>query len=648
MFLNELKLWNFRKYGNKTEDKIDDSKPHLCIKFNVGLNVLVGENNSGKTAIVDAIKLLLNTQSFEYNRLDEVDFFSFKDESGKLLRKTELKIECVFRGFEHKDAASFLEWLGFDETGNHYLRIWLYAFIKDNKIVPDIKAGPDSEGILMDGPARDLLRVIYLKPLRDADAELSPGNRSRLAQILRNDSTFRVVKDASGKEKPHPLESYITRANDLIEEFFNAEELSENAEYKIEEKTKGGKSVKERVVNYINDFTSKGDCYDPKFEISKADLLGILKSLSLGLEENKTGLGLLNQLYIAAELILLKREEQRGLKLCLIEEIEAHLHPQAQLRMISFLKKEENKEQFILTTHSTTLASKINLENLILCCDDKIFSLAKGNTELEEDDYNFLERFLDATKANLFFAKGVLVVEGDAENILLPAIAELLDRDLHKYGVSIVNVGSKALLRYAKILMKKGKISSPLKVSIVTDLDITQDRDNAGNIKTKKRKPTNRIPNIQEEQDKLKELYQTIDQNVIVFSSPLWTFEYDIARSDLLPYLHRAIRIAQLSQSRVRNGNYGGIKNTELKMLYDKADVMLTGYKLRYESNKDKIAYEVFNKLDSKKASKAVTAQWFARILKENQDKVIQIIKTDPQLNYLCKAIYHVTESSND
>lgn len=59
-------------------------------------------------------------------------------------------------------------------------------------------------------------------------------------------------------------------------------------------------------------------------------------------------------------------------------------------------------------------------------------------------DYKFLEHFLDATKANLFFAKGLIMVEGDAENLLIPAIAELMDRHLHKHGVSIVNVNAVA------------------------------------------------------------------------------------------------------------------------------------------------------------------------------------------------------------
>ena len=47
------------------------------------------------------------------------------------------------------------------------------------------------------------------------------------------------------------------------------------------------------------------------------------------------------------------------------------------------------------------------------------YDLAEGRTGLQKGDYLFLQRFLDSTKANLFFAKGIIMVEGDAENILI-------------------------------------------------------------------------------------------------------------------------------------------------------------------------------------------------------------------------------------
>jgi putative ATP-dependent endonuclease of OLD family len=73
MYLSNLKLWNFRKFGD--DSIIDLEKPNLDLNFTDGINVLIGENDSGKSAIVDAIKLALKTHSYDWFRLDWNDFF---------------------------------------------------------------------------------------------------------------------------------------------------------------------------------------------------------------------------------------------------------------------------------------------------------------------------------------------------------------------------------------------------------------------------------------------------------------------------------------------------------------------------------------------------------------------------------------------
>src|SRR4029077_3218812 len=100
---------------------------------------------------------------------------------------------------------------------------------------------------------------------------------------------------------------------------------------------------------------------------------------------------------------------------------------------------------------------------------------AKTATKLDSSDYDFLARFLDATKANLFFAKGVLIVEGDAENLLLPAIARRIGRPLGAYGVSIVKVGHTGLFRYSRIFQREDESILPIPVACIADRDVPPD-----------------------------------------------------------------------------------------------------------------------------------------------------------------------------
>lgn len=88
----------------------------------------------------------------------------------------------------------------------------------------------------------------------------------------------------------------------------------------------------------------------------------------------------------------------------LVEEPEAHVHAQRQLKLIQSLENEaESKnQQIIMTTHSPLLASVVKLGNIILVKNGQVFPMAEGHTKLKKDDYKFLEKYLDATKANLF------------------------------------------------------------------------------------------------------------------------------------------------------------------------------------------------------------------------------------------------------
>lgn len=460
MYLSNIKLWNFRIFG--TVGDIDLQRPNLNLSFTKGLNVLIGENDSGKSAILEAIKMVLKTHAYEKLMWVKEDFYEGTEE---------LRIELLIDGLTNREAAHFTEWLGWTDgnTPRPILRLICIVRLIDDKPIPqEIRAGMDETGTAIDSQAKEFLKVTFLKPLRDAENELTAKRYSRLSQILEGHDLFK--KGADGKEL---LEDYVATANRQIKEWFE-DDTAENGQLSNKEQIKGV------IDGFLGSFIQKDTV--SSFSISGSHIREILEKLSLNLD-GATGPGLetMNRLYMAAELLHLQKPGWNGIKLCLVEEEEAHLHPQAQMKVLETIQNQKGT-QFIITTHSPNLASKVKMSEedhnqVIICKDGKAFPMGPTYTLLNKDDYEFLDHFLDVTKASLFFAKSIILVEGWAEEIILPAIAQGMGKDLTAHEVSIINVGSTAYMRYAKVFMRRNKESMGCKVSIVTDLDVRPNDD---------------------------------------------------------------------------------------------------------------------------------------------------------------------------
>lgn len=618
MYLAYLKLQNFRIFS--------DCK----IRFLPGLNLLAGENDAGKTAIIDAIKLILGTISNDWTKIEDSDYHDKSDT---------FSIACAFCELSEQEAASFLEWLSFDSKGNYYLKITLRArSLSDGKHSYTIYAGADEDSGAIQGEAREKLRVTYLKPLRDAEFELTPKRNSRFSQILDSYEIFQ-------NKNEHPLVDIMKKANEDVSHYFS---------------DTGDGAIIQKIINedYLKNFSLAHNPLTSKIDVSSNKLKSILEKLELGILNqslNKNlGLGSNNLLFIAAELLLLKKESSyAGLKLALIEEIEAHLHPQSQLNLIHFLEKESAGLGFqsIISTHSNILASKISIENLILCKGGKAFSLHRRHTKLDPGDYEFLRRFLDATKANLFFANGVVIVEGDAENLLLPSIADLLGKSLFRYGVSIVNVSSTALLRYSRIFQRRDESLMGIPVACITDRDIPpkeaaeytyvlQSGKNKGQERQLIDRETEFDIDIEDQAERDHDIYNKYSGgDVKVFWTDNWTLEYELALSCLRGFLHRAVKHALLSKNLELI-----LEEESLKTLYKESDQEIESWELAGDS-REKIAVRIYAPMVRKQASKAVVAQILSVLLDENEPRITaQTIRDDISLKYLVRAIDYVTD----
>ncbi len=641
MYISELTIENFRIFGEG-----DDS---LVLELRPGLNALVGENDSGKTAIIDALRLALGTADQEWFRLEDSDFHG-DNGSAPIL------IACLFSGLTRADRRAFAEFLSYDPDGVGEPVFCLNVTVADTGRLRrgrpyrriEFRSGLDGTGPIVPQEARDLLRATYLRPLRDAEQELTSGRGSRLSQVLFHSAQ---VRDAGEDYDPEvdtaPAALSVLGIGDYADSLLVSQTGVANAKHAIDEHLKSLALAGEPVTTDIGVGGSGAS--------DEARLRRILEKLDLGLGGlGRRGLGSNNRLFIACELLLLTQEEE-GSRLLLIEEPEAHLDAQRQLQLAKAIREQAEKEhlQVILTTHSPNLASAVELNSMTMIRGGKAFPLDEGQTQLESTDYRFLQRFLDATKANLFFARGVLIVEGDAENVLLPTIAELAGMDLSKYGVSIVNVGGIGLRRYARIFQRaepseEGKAVQEVTIPVacITDLDVLPECAPSIIGREKAKTPT------MLGEEKLRSRREALEakasgQCVRTFVSDHWTLEYDLAVCGFAEDVYAAARLAKREASLTEENLATVIAEAkvEFEKLRETATQAVDAGDAQGCSVDQLVATYVYKLFALDSVSKPATAQYLADILRRRMDEgsLTQERFLELAPRYLLDAVEYVT-----
>jgi predicted ATP-dependent endonuclease of OLD family len=510
MYIKQISIKNYRNFGDPPF--VLDLKP---------FTLLLGENNIGKTNLLNAIALMFSQEiGITQRRLLEVDDFNYRAVADFKRQVSDngtdpvnvvfpdVNIEAMLTDFDSDQECVVGDWFTDSalDTAKITYRFAPRASFNQTKWVEERRAAFAEGASEVDFPIGEyryaifgggepsneceamhlgMIRAEILDALRDAHWQLTAGGGQRLL--------FRVLRQGADS-KYTDLKAQLKKLDKCVREDASLVKL------------------KDAVVLLLNRVSLQSSQNDNiiNFQFSSPEATELLKKIGMiyGVDPvsvARNGLGRNNLLYLSLVLSQLAKTDTptNDAYVCFrfvgVEEPEAHLHPHLQdhlARNIESLRQENDKSiQLVLTSHSTHIAAKLNLKNAVVIFQDSPSGRPNSHYVLEgldeskdQESIRFLSLYLDATKSRMFFARRLILVEGISEHVIVPRLFEihtLGKRTLERVGATVLNVNGVAFSHFLKIIRNglfrrcvvltdrdTNKATQPRAATLKTDYDI--------------------------------------------------------------------------------------------------------------------------------------------------------------------------------